>query len=796
MANTVNDVMNIIANHDYGIKNIAGTNQEILAILEGSHNSPNNIHAIVNDIKNLLQNLVSIQSIPKTIEINNNTSTKIKQKHIEVIIDETKSIKKAINDIEKTIKKQYGDKPIPATIAKLSDEASNKVADAMIKNMSKQKGLSGIVDVFNKLKNISLKNIIDGNKKLNKIKELFGNIEKDLDVKGKDFNTIIELINATPEILKKLQKIDVKINKVIKNNVIKKLCDIFIGKDNSILSLSILLKKHEKSFESARKATKNITILVGNLLTTSILLTVASVTAIPALLGALALKAIVHMLIPIAKTLSKNNKHILKAVGSAIIFTTFTGLMVISTLILKKIADNGTSALLGSIFLLGIISINILSFKLLGGQLKNIVLGSICLAIMSASLLIFGAALGKMSKETKDVDFIQSAVVAGSIVVLGVAIAAIGIPFVAGFIALGSIALLSMSIPLMLFSETLRNVSEVGGEISLINIGKFCAGIAELGIAISAGTLSYGAVKAGTKVIDMMTKSLIPFINILKSIQMFKESPKNMIKPILDGLDETKTFFKNNMWKGDIINNAKKAEKMMKSFSKIIEYSSKLKNNISGYGENDTNSVKRSIESIKHILNFLKFNTLNSFEIKKARTNIRILKDMSNAMSDVSLINYENITSVGDAITTTLGKVNTIDISQVNAVTNMFNAFNGINKSENILNKFTESVNKFTEACLNLLDAIEDNEKESTNDTNFGILNIGNTNEGGMNKVIETTKGEDGSETKGIRISNVDEIARNIAEKINGSLSIDIPDTQIQLLINGSSGNEWIISRY
>ena len=70
MANTVNDVMNIIANHDYGIKNIAGTNQEILAILEGSHNSPNNIHAIVNDIKNLLQNLVSIQSIPKTIEIN------------------------------------------------------------------------------------------------------------------------------------------------------------------------------------------------------------------------------------------------------------------------------------------------------------------------------------------------------------------------------------------------------------------------------------------------------------------------------------------------------------------------------------------------------------------------------------------------------------------------------------------------------------------------------------------------------------------------------------------------------
>ena len=54
MANTVNDVMNVIASPDYGIKNIAGTNQEILAILAGTHNSKNNIHAIVNDIKILL----------------------------------------------------------------------------------------------------------------------------------------------------------------------------------------------------------------------------------------------------------------------------------------------------------------------------------------------------------------------------------------------------------------------------------------------------------------------------------------------------------------------------------------------------------------------------------------------------------------------------------------------------------------------------------------------------------------------------------------------------------------------
>ena len=49
MANTVNDVMNVIASPDYGIKKIAGTTQEILAILEGNSNSQNNINAIVND---------------------------------------------------------------------------------------------------------------------------------------------------------------------------------------------------------------------------------------------------------------------------------------------------------------------------------------------------------------------------------------------------------------------------------------------------------------------------------------------------------------------------------------------------------------------------------------------------------------------------------------------------------------------------------------------------------------------------------------------------------------------------
>ena len=77
MNNTVNDVMNVIASPDYGIKNIAGTTQEILAILTGTHNSQNNIHNIVDDVRNLLQELVDVTNEKKKpIDIDNKSYNK------------------------------------------------------------------------------------------------------------------------------------------------------------------------------------------------------------------------------------------------------------------------------------------------------------------------------------------------------------------------------------------------------------------------------------------------------------------------------------------------------------------------------------------------------------------------------------------------------------------------------------------------------------------------------------------------------------------------------------------------
>ena len=208
-------------------------------------------------------------------------------------------------------------------------------------------------------------------------------------------------------------------------------------------------------------------------------------------------------------------------------------------------------------------------------------------------------------------------------------------------------------------------------------------------------------------------------------------------------------------------------------------------------------SVRLAAKSMKYIMRFLKQNTLNAFQRKRAYKSMSILKYMSSALSGFTNINPSNISSIGDAISNTLTGVNSVDLSQVQAVTNMFNAFNEINKSENIINKFTESVKEFTETCKNLMDAMNYN-TDAINNMDSNNVDSQSTNTTIDNNIIENGIGIEGNKQQsgGVHITNVEELAKTIAEKINGSLSVDVPDTQVQLLINGTGGNEWTISRY
>ena len=1148
MANTVNDVMNVIASPDYGIKNIAGTNQEILAILQGTHNSKNNIHSIVDDIRSLLQELIVVSTESKPIEIGEKTS-KINPKNIQDILDETKGIRKAIINLAKIFEKQGG-KSMP-TVAKLSNKASERVADAMIKDIEKQKkggGMSAIIDAFTKLKNISLKDIIFGKLKLKQISKIFKNVQKDLNIKEKDLNAVIKLVNAAPEMIKSLSKIGWRVDKIIKNNIVKKLSNILVGK-NSILTISQKLQKQKKVFADAFEAAKNIkgvissfnktmmklmlaslfgkfatggiksiqttfsklmplvktlnknkkdiekgnkvakkiTVLVGNLLLTTIFLTTAAVTGIPSILGALILWGVVKAIIPAAKLLAKNKKHIGRAIGASMVLLAFTGLMALTSLILSSIEKIGKSALIGSAVILGVVAINVLTYYVLSKALKNIAIGAISMTIMSISLIVFGIALSKITEATKNVSFKQVGVIAALTVILGGAVALLGIPAVAAFILIGSLSIFVMGLALRPFAKTLGKIAKSTknlkfGDImlvagSMVIFGLAIAGLGILSIGIGFGSLALKAINwalkpfaktlciiskatenlkfknislvagamwtlgssiAGLSILSLgvglgsatlkaINKPLHSFVKTLKLISDMGTVPEDQITAVTTAMSKISKYFKEHGLKPKVIKNAKrftkllppfaivvrqlgklkkigeiptelvsqtlesmtqissffinnpitkveidqaygykmmmspfvssvrtlsrlkklksvpiglvyqtldamraianyyvnnpierkairqsrKYKRMLKPFGKTLGYLSKLQKmgtiptglvrqtlKVMSYIANyfNDNSVDRSaiksarrhkkiakhfsvasehlsqlkdvsninadsikkitsalfnislfykftpftddvktkgtltkeiialfLEnaeqlknnsqsftvdsyrniilmtlSMKSVLTSLKNNTLKRKERRKARKSLRILSKMTKVMTNMSKINPSDITSVGNALLNTLDVVNKVDISQVESVTNMFNAFKGINKSENIINKFTESVNAFTTACKNLMDAMSNNTD--------AINNIGAIDSSGEqvpfvsemvnNNLFDTTNANSTNQNNGIRIANVDEIARTIAEKINGALSVDVPDTQVQLLINGTGGNEWIISRY
>ena len=1195
MANTVNDVMNVIASPDYGIKNIAGTNQEILAILSGNHNSKNNIHAIVDDIRNIIQKFVETQTKNKPINIGD-TLTKINKKNINNILDEAKGIRKAIDNLAKKIEKQGG-KNMP-TIAKLTDKASQKVADAMIKNIDEEKkggGMSAVVDAFNKLKDISLKDIIFGKLKLKHIKDVLKESKDALNIDKKEFDNITKVINAAPEIVKSLSKIGWRIKFIIKSGTIQKLNEILVGK-NSILTIANVLKENKKSFEEGQKNAKQVTILVGNLLVSSIYLTIAFFTAGPAILGAKLLDKMIVSIIPVIEKLSESNKQISKASNAAITFIVCTGLLAISSVFLATIAVTGIPALLGSLLLVGIVKLNVLTFDILSKAQTNIIKGAIGMAIMSVSLLLYGIALKKIVDATKNVTLKQILMLVALTVVLVACVIPMGDPIVFTYISVGSIAMGILGLSLIAFGKALDKLGKATKNLkmkqillvagSMVTLAAAVGGMAFFAIPVAIGSVTLGVmggalhlfVKTLKKINDMgevPTKQVHQVLNVMKVVGNFfgsntlklkavltaykyksimrpfagtikhlaklnelgvipmklvygalnamgvianyyMEKPiekdvikqarkyKRMLRPFgktlkyltklkemgvvpmklvygaLNAMSVIANYYMEKPIEKDVIKAAKKYKKMLKPFGKTLKYLTKLKemgeipmklvygalnamsvianyylenpiekkvikqarkykkmlkpfgktlkhltklkemgeipmklvygalnamgvianyfaenpiekkaiktskrykrllkpfgtavkhlselknldgvplnavkdttkamsyialfyktvvisddaeekseyikdvvekfnntakdindkfnnikqidyksvisvittcvsimtyysftkvlfrtkkvlkmnnavkhfsetindlknigqdftkdnyntvklmlrtmkritdyysysrlffttkkvlkmnnvvklftNNIEylkntqDYTESNDDNVKILLRSMRRIIRFLRYYSLNKWERRRARKNIFLLSAMSTAMTGISNINPSNISSIGDALTNALSGVNTIDISQVKAVTNMFDTFNKINKSENIINKFTESVKEFTTTCKNLMDAMSQNTDAINNIDTNGMGNTFTSVINGNNYIERNSNNT--TQTNGIRISNVDEIAKTIAEKINGALSVDVPDTQVQLLINGMGGNEWTITRY
>ena len=693
MANTVNDVMNVIASPDYGIKNIAGTTHEILAIMQGTHNSQNNIHNIVNDVKILLQKLVDGNDTKKPIDVNNNQS-KITQKHVQDLLVETRSIKNILIRLEKEMAKQS--RSANVGVAKLSNKASEKVANAMIKNIEKNNkggGLSSIVDAFNKLKNIKLTDILISQLKLEKIMSLFKDAKKDLKIKDKDLDAIIKVVNSAPNVVNKLSKIKGNVNKIIKNETIKKLNDILVGKVSllsiskaliknaevfkaanklgktlkelasslsksmrklffaslwakfasngikrldevitKLINLSKKLSKNKKEFEDGSKAAARITILTGNLLIASIFLAITAIFGYPALWGAKLLSKIVTKTISVAKKLSKSNKDIKNAIGSALILAAFTGLIMVTAVFLSVVAVLAIPALLGALVMVGIVKICSSTFKMLNKAKKNVLIGSLVMLVMSVSLILFGIALKKITDATKGVSWKQFGMIAAFIGLFAVAIGVMGIEPIAAAIALGSAVMSAMSISLILFGSALGKIAKSTEKLTKKHISTLASAMWKLGLSVAGmGVLSI-PIAFGSVALTTMGISLRIFVKTLKVIKDMGVIPMKGVTQVLKAMKMVATFYAKNALSLKAVWNARRYKRMMRPFGKTIKHLSKLKQ----MGVIPMKLVYGALKAMSAIATYYIKNPIEREVIKQARRYKRMMRPFGKTLSHLS----------------------------------------------------------------------------------------------------------------------------------------------------------------
>jgi hypothetical protein len=288
------------------------------------------------------------------------------------------------------------------------------------------------------------------------------------------------------------------------------------------------------------------------------------------------------------------------------------------------------------------------------------------------------------------------------------------------------------------------------------------------------------------------TKILVDkFINMATRLQgglsKIKKTEKDSIESVIYACSSIFDYYKYSDFNGLTRQRVLNMNDCVGLFLVATKYIESIK-----FKKENYNNVSNSIMAMNNIIDFLK-TPLNRRDRRMAYRKIELLKEVSSSLSGLSNLNHSSINSISGA----LSEIKSIDISKVQAVTHMFNAFGEINKSENIISKFTESVKEFTETCGKLMNAMGQNTDAINNmDTSNRNLPLFDNTTSNMSSSTETDSNNTNNQIGGIRIANVDELARTFAEKINGALSIDVPDTQVQLLINGTGGNEWTITRY
>jgi hypothetical protein len=175
--------------------------------------------------------------------------------------------------------------------------------------------------------------------------------------------------------------------------------------------------------------------------------------------------------------------------------------------------------------------------------MSTIVKGSIGMAIMGLSLLLFGYALDKITTATKDVDFKQVAIIASLTLLLGVCVAIIGFPAIFNYILLGSIGMLIMGVALIPFGMSLKLLTKATRKMKLSDILSISGAMLALGGAVSLMAVMFPLVVAGAATLGAMSVALLIFSSAIKSLSEAGAPPMDLVEQSIDAMSEIGMFF-------------------------------------------------------------------------------------------------------------------------------------------------------------------------------------------------------------------------------------------------------------
>ena len=383
-----------------------------------------------------------------------------------------------------------------------SSKSAEKLDSKAKKLDETSKKISGLVNIIERFKAISLKDLASVSMKSKLASAIIEGLKKTTDTfKKKELDNMIKLSDALPDIMSNMSKAALAM-KALPKSTIENIENILIGsKDRKgLIGLSVDLSKQKKNIKEGESAMKGI---CGTSLLITLTATILAPTAVVGPLAAVGVWFLEKMffgfgkdgnggLVRIYKELGKNKKTILNGSLMMVAVAGSTSLaMVLTALGLKAIVSSGatleTMVIAGATLL-----IEATVVKVVGEMgLKSITMGSLGIVIMGGAFLVNAIAMKKMYEAVDKPDWKKFAMIMATVGSELALTAVIGIiPGGIGVVSLGALGIAAVGVGFLVNSIAMGKMYQAVDKPDWKKFALIMATVgAELGVSFLAGTV-------------------------------------------------------------------------------------------------------------------------------------------------------------------------------------------------------------------------------------------------------------------------------------------------------------------